>query len=255
MRALRQPAVLLAAATLGAVFGVASAAAQTPAAPRVSTTLSDTAPSGAQPAAGRISVDFGAPAEGPKPDPAPAAPAAPAPAREEVDHHAPGHVCSTGDPSVDHIVRDESARNGIDACFVVAVMRQESGCSRWAVSPKGACGYMQLMPDTARRFGAADLFDPRQNIGAGTRYLRFLLDRFNGSMELALAGYNAGEGAVERYGFRIPPFAETQNYVRLITGRYLSVHAAKTSDLPAPAPKAPEKPAVNARISVEFEDK
>src|SRR6185369_15949471 len=134
--------------------------------------------------------------------------------------------CTTGDAGVDAVVREARAAYGVDPCLVVAVMAAESGYRRYAVSPKGACGYMQLMPDTARRFGVSDLFDARQNIHAGTRYLRFLLDRFGGSIELALAGYNAGEGAVERYGNRIPPFLETQNYVRTISGRYMSRHAA-----------------------------
>ena len=79
---------------------------------------------------------------------------------------------------------------------------------------------MQLMPGTAARFGVTSVFDPRQNIEGGARYLRFLLDRFDGDVNLALAGYNAGEGAVEKYGWRIPPYAETQEYVRRISRRY-----------------------------------
>jgi soluble lytic murein transglycosylase-like protein len=173
--------------------------------------------------------------------------------------------CTTGDPAVDAVIREAAERYGVDGCLVVAVMAQESGYRRFAVSPKGASGYMQLMPDTARRFGVVDLFDARQNIHAGTRYLRFLLDRFGGSLELALAGYNAGEGAVERYGMKIPPFAETQNYVRLISGRYLSRAAAKTDfrpltgvapPLPPPVAAAPpggSRPSVAWRISVSFD--
>jgi len=79
---------------------------------------------------------------------------------------------------------------------------------------------MQLMPGTAIRFGVTNIFDPRQNIEGGARYLRFLSDRFNGELSLILAGYNAGEGAVEKYGWRIPPYAETQEYVRRISRRY-----------------------------------
>jgi len=79
---------------------------------------------------------------------------------------------------------------------------------------------MQLMPGTAIRFGVTNIFDPRQNIEGGARYLRFLLDRFDGDVNLALAGYNAGEGAVEKYGWQIPPYAETQEYVRRISLRY-----------------------------------
>jgi soluble lytic murein transglycosylase-like protein len=99
-------------------------------------------------------------------------------------------------------------------------MHQESSFKLRAISPKGARGLMQLMPMTAARFGVTNIFDPRQNIEGGARYLRFLLDRFNGDLSLTLAGYNAGEGAVEKYGWRIPPYAETQEYVRRISRRY-----------------------------------
>jgi soluble lytic murein transglycosylase-like protein len=99
-------------------------------------------------------------------------------------------------------------------------MHQESSFKLRAISPKGARGLMQLMPGTASRFGVANIFDPKQNIEGGARYLRFLLDRFDGDINLALAGYNAGEGAVEKYGWRIPPYSETQEYVRRISRRY-----------------------------------
>jgi soluble lytic murein transglycosylase-like protein len=99
-------------------------------------------------------------------------------------------------------------------------MRAESSFNRMAVSPKGASGLMQLMPATATRFGVRNIFDPRENVFAGAKYLRWLLDRFGNDVRLALAGYNAGEGAVEFYGYRIPPFLETQNYVRTIYSRY-----------------------------------
>jgi soluble lytic murein transglycosylase-like protein len=79
---------------------------------------------------------------------------------------------------------------------------------------------MQLMPGTAARFGVTNIFDPKQNIEGGARYMRFLLDHFNGDVSLALAGYNAGEGAVKKYGRRIPPYRETQDYVRRISQRY-----------------------------------
>ncbi|HYP25303.1 MAG TPA: lytic transglycosylase domain-containing protein, partial [Blastocatellia bacterium] len=93
------------------------------------------------------------------------------------------------------------------------------------------------------RFGVRDIFDRRENVQAGARYLRWLLDRFNGDVRLALAGYNAGEGAVEHYGNRIPPFAETQNYVRIIYGRYSRIHGAE-----AP-PSAPSISPVQANVS------
>ncbi len=89
-----------------------------------------------------------------------------------------------------------------------------------AAARAGARGLMQLMPATARRFGVTNIFDPAQNIDAGTKYLRFLLDMFDGDVRLALAGYNAGEGAVMKYGYKVPPYSETQEYVRRISKRY-----------------------------------
>jgi hypothetical protein len=96
--------------------------------------------------------------------------------------------------------------------LIKAVIAVESEFDRWAVSSKGAQGLMQLMPFTARRFGVTDAFDARENIFAGTQYLRILLDLFRGDLDLALAGYNAGPNAVRRYG-GIPPYRETQRYV------------------------------------------
>ena len=120
-------------------------------------------------------------------------------------------------------------------------MRQESGFNSRARSYKGASGLMQLMPATARRFGVTNIFDPAQNIDGGVRYLRFLLDMFEGDVELALAGYNAGEGAVVRSGYRVPNYRETQNYVRVISARYgRSKH--KTSGSKPQAPAAPVAP-------------
>jgi soluble lytic murein transglycosylase-like protein len=127
---------------------------------------------------------------------------------------------TTGKPEVDSIITDACKRHGVDPKLVFAVMHQESSFKQRAVSHKGACGYMQLMPDTARRFGVTDIFDPAQNIDAGVRYLRFLLDLFDNKVELALAGYNAGEYRVIRNGYQIPRIRETQNYVRLISANY-----------------------------------
>jgi soluble lytic murein transglycosylase-like protein len=109
---------------------------------------------------------------------------------------------------------------GLDAALIDAVISVESGYTPHAVSPKGAVGLMQLMPQTARRFGVSDVRDPGQNIRGGARYLRYLLDTFGGDLELALAAYNAGEGSVLRHGMRIPPFAETIDYVRKVRARY-----------------------------------
>ena len=144
-----------------------------------------------------------------------------------------GNHISSGNVAIDAIVQEAAALHGIDPCLVLSVMRAESGFNRGAISPKGASGLMQLMPATAARFGVRNIFDPRENILAGTRYLRWLLDRFNGDVRLALAGYNAGEGAVEFYGLRIPPFQETQGYVRTIFSRYSAIHGAS---VPSPMP-------------------
>lgn len=152
-----------------------------------------------------------------------------------------GHHISSGNPSIDAMVYEAASRNGLDPCLILSVMRAESGFRRMAVSPKGASGLMQLMPATAARFGVKNIFDPRENVLAGSVYLRWLLNRFNGDVRLALAGYNAGEGAVEFYGLRIPPFAETQNYVRTIYGRYSDIHnGAQPTTLATQAPKLVE---------------
>jgi hypothetical protein len=117
---------------------------------------------------------------------------------------------------------------GVSSALVRAVIQVESEFDRFAVSSKGAQGLMQLMPFTARRFGVLDAFDPRQNVFAGVQYLRWLLDMFGGDLAQALAGYNAGETAVVRYR-GIPPYKETQNYVRKIQGLLASGFRAYTS--------------------------
>lgn len=127
---------------------------------------------------------------------------------------------TTGDATVDGFILDSGKRNGVDPVLLYAQMHQESSFKRGAISPKGARGLMQLMPGTAARFGVTNIFDPKQNIEGGARYMRFLLDHFDGDVALALAGYNAGEGAVLKYGRRIPPYRETQEYVRRISQRY-----------------------------------
>jgi len=151
-----------------------------------------------------------------------------------------GHHISSGNPAIDSLVQEAAALNGLDPCLILSIMRAESSFNRSAVSPKGAMGLMQLMPATATRFGVRDFFDPRENVLGGSRYLNWLLNRFSGDVRLALAGYNAGEGAVEFYGYRIPPFLETQNYVRTIYSRYSNIHVGSV-----PAPPAVEaiKPA------------
>ena len=116
-------------------------------------------------------------------------------------------------------VQEISRRYGVDMDLVNAVIRVESNFRPEAVSPKGCLGLMQLHPDTARRFGVRDVFDPVQNIEGGVRYLEFLLDYFQGDLELALAGYNAGENAVVRYG-GVPPYPETIDYVKKVQRLY-----------------------------------
>ena len=108
-----------------------------------------------------------------------------------------------------------AATERLDPRLIRAVIAAESCANPRAVSHAGAKGLMQLMPATARRFGVSDAFDPKQNIGGGVRYLRWLLDYFNGDLKLALAGYNAGEGRVRQYN-GVPPFKETRRYVKKV---------------------------------------
>ena len=118
---------------------------------------------------------------------------------------------------------DNAARAyGLDPKLVHAVIRAESGYNANAVSTKGAIGLMQLIPATAQRYGVQDSYDPGQNIQGGTRYLRDLLKMFNGNLELAIAGYNAGENAVIRAGNRVPPYPETMAYVPKVLSFYRS---------------------------------
>lgn len=130
---------------------------------------------------------------------------------------------TTGNLLHDSYIVDSSRRYRIDPLLIYAQMHQESSFKISATSHKGASGLMQLMPATARRFGVTRIYDPQQNIDAGVKYMRWLLDTFNGDVVLALAGYNAGEGAVMKYGWNVPPYRETQEYVRRITSRYNSI--------------------------------
>ncbi|MDT5270447.1 MAG: hypothetical protein QOH49_2633 [Acidobacteriota bacterium] len=127
---------------------------------------------------------------------------------------------TTGSTKIDGLIRLNGQRYGVDPYLVYCVIRQESGFHTGATSAVGAMGLMQLMPGTAARYGVSNPYDPAQSIMGGTRYLANLLSLFGGRVDLALAGYNAGEGAVMKYGRRVPPYAETQNYVRTIGARY-----------------------------------
>src|SRR5688500_15357173 len=125
----------------------------------------------------------------------------------------PAHLASA--------IQDAARTHGVDPRLVAAVARRESAWNPNAVSPVGACGLMQLMPATARYLGVRDVFDPRENINGGTRYLRTLLDTFNGDLDLALAAYNAGPGAVAKHR-GIPPYRETRAYVAAVRKTYES---------------------------------
>jgi soluble lytic murein transglycosylase-like protein len=118
------------------------------------------------------------------------------------------------------IVDTASRAYGVDKNLVHAVISAESAYNPVALSKAGAMGLMQLMPDTARRYGVKNIFDPAENIHGGVRYLRDLLVMFNGNVELAVAAYNAGENAVIKYGNKIPPYAETAHYVPKVLGFY-----------------------------------
>ncbi|MFH7808117.1 MULTISPECIES: lytic transglycosylase domain-containing protein [unclassified Acinetobacter] len=124
----------------------------------------------------------------------------------------------------DHIIRQAAQTHGVSEGLIKAVMHTESGFNVNARSPVGAQGLMQLMPATARRFNVSNAYDPQQNINAGAKYLAWLMKRFNGNTSLALAGYNAGEGNVQKYG-GIPPFRETQDYVRRVSSRYSNLYS------------------------------
>jgi soluble lytic murein transglycosylase-like protein len=131
----------------------------------------------------------------------------------------PADVPSSGDVEIDRIIFGAAFEQGVDPRLLHAVIWQESRYKNAALSHAGAQGLMQLMPATAERFNCQDRSDPTANIQAGTKYLRWLLKRFNGDVALALAGYNAGEGSVDKHA-GVPPYDETQNYVRVITERY-----------------------------------
>ena len=120
---------------------------------------------------------------------------------------------------IDNLISKYADKNGLDEDFVKAVINQESGFNPNATSHCGAMGLMQLMPTTAQGLGVVDAYNPEQNIEGGTKYLKGLLDRFDNDKSLALAAYNAGPNAVKKYG-GIPPYAETQNYVKKVLSKY-----------------------------------
>ena len=163
----------------------------------------------------------------------------------KIEHEVPGSPAAasrrdmdwtSGNPTIDQLIRANGERFGIDPYLVFLVIEKESRFRTRAVSPKGAMGLMQLMPGTARRLGVRKPFDPAENIRGGTRYLRELMDMFDGKVNLVLASYNAGEGAVLKYGRNVPPYRETRDYVRTIGKRYglEGRQPGKENDVPDP---------------------
>lgn len=128
--------------------------------------------------------------------------------------------------NIENLIDKYAQKNNLDPDFIKAVVKQESGFNPDAKSKCGAMGLMQLMPQTAKGLGVIDAFDPEQNIDGGTRYLKSMMNRFNNDPKLALAAYNAGPAAVQRYG-DIPPYKETQNYVKNILSSYEAMKGGK----------------------------
>jgi len=131
---------------------------------------------------------------------------------------------------VDKLVREAAERHHVDPALVRAVIETESNWNPRAHSRKGAGGLMQLIPTTAQRYGANDLYNPEQNIDAGVRHLKMLLERYNGNLDLALAAYNAGERTVDRFG-GVPPIRETRNYVQKVQNAYFRPGSGRMTDL------------------------
>jgi soluble lytic murein transglycosylase len=140
-----------------------------------------------------------------------------------------------GPSDFEDLIRSASLRYNVDANLVRAVIKTESDFRSNARSNKGAMGLMQLMPDTARLHNVVDAYDPSENVDGGVRHLKMLLDRYQGDLELSLAAYNAGSGAVEKHG-GIPPFAETREYVRRVLRFYNSYRVGGLDGLQALRP-------------------
>ena len=151
---------------------------------------------------------------------------------------------------LDRMVREAAERNHLDPALVKAVISTESGWNPNAVSAKGAVGLMQLIPETAQRYGVNNSFDPAQNIEGGTRYLKSLLDRYDGDLTKSLAAYNAGERTVDLNG-GVPAIPETRKYVQKVTNAYFQPGSHRNRNLWSP-PKPPVRRQIDANGRVVF---
>jgi len=152
--------------------------------------------------------------------------------------------------SVEQLIEEAARRHQVDPLLVHSVIQAESNYNPFAISYKGARGMMQLMPSTARRFAVSNSFNPWQNVDGGVRYLKYLLDLFD-SPRLAVAAYNAGEGAVFRYG-NIPPYPETHQYVHRVATKYGALEAARKSEpVPPKLVKPPEHPPIQQTVDAQ----
>jgi soluble lytic murein transglycosylase-like protein len=161
-----------------------------------------------------------------------------APARQRNAIYMPSEMSFTGRSDrpavsidrdgIERIVHEAADRHNVDPALVRAVIETESNWNPSAISRKGAVGLMQLMPTTAQRFGASDFYTPQQNVEAGVKYLKTLLERYDGNLDLALAAYNAGEGAVDR-AHGIPRFRETRDYVQKVQNAYFRPGSGRLS--------------------------
>lgn len=148
-----------------------------------------------------------------------------------------GRDWTSGSSHIDQLIKTNAEQMRLDPYLVFLVIEQESQFRVRALSPKGAQGLMQLMPGTARRLGVRRPFEAAENIRGGTRYLRELMDMFNGQVNLVLASYNAGEGAVLKYGRNVPPYRETRDYVKKIGKRYGLSGRQQQDDGNVPSPR------------------
>jgi membrane-bound lytic murein transglycosylase MltF len=156
-------------------------------------------------------------------------------------------VATTPAKTTGQIVNEASEKHGVDSDFIQSVIRQESAGNPKAVSKAGARGLMQLMPGTALQLGVKDSFSPEQNVHGGTQYLRELLERYNGDAVKALAAYNAGPAAVDRYK-GVPPYRETRQYVQRIVRDYNKSKMAPPKEKPADKRKTSEPPRDQATV-------